>query len=212
MDPKAIVRQGYDKIAGEYARMAPQVKADDRDRYIQLLVEQLPRGASILELGCGSGDPVTRELAKRFAVVGVDISERLLEIARQNVPEATFLQADMAALDLPPGSFDAVAAFYSIPHLPREEQGALLRKIAGWLKPRGLLVASFGPGLPAEHVEENWMGVPMYFGSYDGEASKWLVQASGLEILSSSEHVTDVGGRPATYLWIVACCTHMDSC
>ena len=90
--------------------------------------------------------PATKRLAGRFAVTGVDISERSVELARRNVPEAALVRADMAALDLPPGSIDAVTAFYSITHVPREEHAGLLRRVAAWLRPGGLLVATMGTG------------------------------------------------------------------
>jgi len=204
VDPKEIVRQGYDMIAEEYARQAAEAKAEDRDHYTQLLLDRLPPGSSVLELGCGAGLPVTGALAERFVVTGVDISGQLVELARRNAPAATFLQADMTQLDLLPESYDAVAAFYCIPHVPRREQEPLLRKIQTWLKPGGWLVASFGPGLPEAHVEQDWMGVPMYFSAYDRQTSTQLIEEAGLEILSATEHVVDREGEALAYLWIVA--------
>ena len=53
-------------------------------------------------------------LANRFAVTGVDISEGQLSAARRNVPQATFIHADLGALDFPVASFDGLTAFYAI--------------------------------------------------------------------------------------------------
>lgn len=103
MDPKEIVANGYDRIANRYAEWAPGVRVEERQRYTELLLEGLPEGANVLELGCGSGLPTTRQLAKHFRVTGVDISEQQITFARQNVPEATFDHADMTALNFPPG-------------------------------------------------------------------------------------------------------------
>jgi ubiquinone/menaquinone biosynthesis C-methylase UbiE len=133
MDPKQIVAQGYDTIAERHAEWASHTRTDERERYTAILLNALPPGAHVLELGCGVGLPATQRLAQRFAVTGVDISAQHIALARRNVPAATFVQADMAALDFPPAGFDAVAAFFSIIHVPREEHAALLHAIATWL-------------------------------------------------------------------------------
>ena len=75
----------------------------------------------MLDIGCGAGVPVTQALSGRFAVTGVDISSEMVRQARANVPGATFIHGDITSVDFPDSSFDAVVAFYSIFHLPREE-------------------------------------------------------------------------------------------
>jgi trans-aconitate methyltransferase len=97
MDPKQIVAQGYDAIAERQAEWASRTRADERERYTAVLLNALPPGAQVLELGCGVGVPTTQRLARRFAVTGVNISVQHIALARRNVPTATFVQADMAA-------------------------------------------------------------------------------------------------------------------
>jgi trans-aconitate methyltransferase len=97
MDPKQIVAQGYDAIAERQAEWASRTRADERERYTAVLLNALPPGAQVLELGCGVGVPTTQRLARRFAVTGVNISAQHIALARRNVPTATFVQADMAA-------------------------------------------------------------------------------------------------------------------
>src|SRR5215213_7693533 len=101
-----MVADGYDRIAETYAAFVARSTGDPRDRYTTLLLTQLPVGACVLELGCGGGIPTAALLSERFAVTGVDFSARQIELARHQVPSATFLRADMTALRFPPGSFD----------------------------------------------------------------------------------------------------------
>jgi ubiquinone/menaquinone biosynthesis C-methylase UbiE len=204
MDPKQIVAQGYDAIAERHAEWAGHTRTDERERYTAVLLHALPLGARVLELGCGVGVPTTQCLAQRFAVTGVDISAQHIALARRNVPTATFVQADMAALDFPPASFDAVAAFYSIIHVPREEHPALLHDIAIWLRPSGLLVAAMGSGSTEAAVEPDWLGVPMYFSHFDAVTNQRLVEDAGLRIISAREETADEDGVPVTFLWVVA--------
>lgn len=206
-DPKGVVARGYDTIAETHATWALHTRTDERYRYTEILLDRLPPGARVLELGCGVGVPTTVRLSERFEVTGVDISARHIEFARKNVPDAEFLQGDMTALDFPAGSFDAVAAFYSIIHVPRGEQPALLRSIAGWLRPGGLLVATMGAHAEegdAGTSDDDWLGAPMYWSTFDSATNRRLVGEAGLEILSAVEETEDEDGEQVTFLWVVA--------
>ncbi len=206
MDPKRIVAQGYDHIAEQYSQWTSRNSTEQNDRtyYTSLLLERLPIGAHVLELGCGAGIPTTRTFAERFNVTGVDLSMRQVSLARKNVPNATFLQADMTTLDFQPASFDAIAAFYSIIHVPRSEHPQLLRPITSWLRPGGLFVASMGASSTETGFEQDWLGAPMFWSHFDSETNLRLVEEAGLNILSAMERTADEDGVPVTFLWIVA--------
>lgn len=201
---RRIVEQGYDQVAERHRAWSAGIRQDERQRYTRELLDRLPAGARVLELGCGQGTPTTARLAERFDVTGVDISARQLELARQAVPGATFLHADMASLSFPPASFDGVAAFFSLIHVPRAEHAALLERIAGWLRPGGLLVATMGVRDTPGEVEDDWLGAPMYFSHWDAATNRRLVEQAGLRILSAREETADEDGAPVTFLWIVA--------
>ena len=204
MDPKQIVADGFDRIAETYAAWVERDGIGHRESHLALLEAELPAGARVLDLGCGAGVPIARRLAARFEVTGVDISERQILLARHAVPTATFVHGDMAAQSFPEASFDAVVAFFSIFHLPREEHGALFGRIASWLRPGGYLVASTGARSDPGTVEEDWLGAPMYWSFYSSEKSLELLRASGLEIERADEATGEEDGQPVTFLWIVA--------
>jgi|SRR5579884_533403 len=203
-DPKRIVADGYDRIAERYAAWIGETLQGPRARYVALLRQRLPPAADVLELGCGTGVPTTRELAKRFAVTGVDISARSIALARRRVPGAGFVRADMARLTLPAASIDAVVAFYAITHVPRAEHGSLLREIARWLRPGGLLVATMGAGDDPGTVEADWLGAPMFFSAFDSATNRRLVTDAGLRLLGAEEITEDEDGVPVTFLWVAA--------
>ena len=99
---------------------------------IRGLLERLGDGASVLDVGCGTGVPIARALAARYRVTGVDVSREMVRLARRNVPDGEFICSDVMSVDFEPGGFDAVVALYSIFHLAREEHGALFRRIWCW--------------------------------------------------------------------------------
>jgi SAM-dependent methyltransferase len=205
VDPKDIVARGYDQVAERYQQWPTRLaRAEERQRYTDFIIGQLPARANVLELGCGVGLPTTRNLAQHFQVTGVDLSARHIELARQNVPEATFLQGDMTALAFLPASFDAVVAFYSIIHVPRDEQPKLFRDIFGWLKPGGLFMATMGMEDVPEQILPDFLGAPMYWSHFDSQTNQRLVQEAGLQIVRACEETALDNGGPFTFLWIVA--------
>jgi SAM-dependent methyltransferase len=206
MDPKDIVEQGYDRIGDEYERWsAAKVTDSARERYLGVLFDTLPGGAAVLDLGCGSGALLTRHLAERFYVTGVELSSRMVQLAQCNVPSAIFICADMASVTFPPSNFDGVCAFYSLTHLPREELPPLLHKVTSWLKPGGLFVASMSSGEDPGGVEDDWVGgVPMYFTGYAAEKNEELVEDAGPRVVSARGEVVREEGEAVTFLWVVA--------
>lgn len=121
----------------------------------------------MLDLGCGTGIPAARVLAARFRVTGVDVSTTQLRRARRLVPRAQFLRADLAEVDFPPGSFEAVLALYSLIHVPREEHRPVFRRVSRWLTPGGWFLVLVGEER-YEGREPKWLGsdVPMRWSHY----------------------------------------------
>jgi len=203
MDPKHVIAQGYDHIVQRYSDWGRNVRAEERARYTTLLLESLHEHADVLELGCGAGIPTTQQLAQRFSVTGVDISEQSILLAQKNVPTARFIKSDMSELSFPAESFDAVAAFYSIIHVPRAEHRSLLESILTWLRPNGLLVVTMGAVSEEAKFKQDWLGAPMYWSHFDAPTNRALVQAVGFRIVSANEETADENGKPITFLWIV---------
>jgi SAM-dependent methyltransferase len=204
LPPKQVVEKGYDRIAERHLEWAQTTRAEERIRYTAVLLDELPAGAAVLDLGCGAGVPTTLALARRFEVTGVDISERQVALARENVPEARFVHADATQLDFPPASFDAVAAFYSLIHVPRQEQPKLMQAIASWLRPGGLLVAAMGTHSVQADVAEDFLGAPMYWSSFDSQTNERLIEESGLHVISAREETAMEFDEPVTFLWVIA--------
>ena len=201
--PKQIVRKGYDAIAERY--LAWSRDSAPRRHYLEKLLAQLENGERVLELGCGAGLPATKALSERAAVTGVDLSPKQIALAKANVPTAEFLCAEITALDFAPGTFDAVAAFYAVTHIPREEHAALFARIAQWLKPGGIFVATLGAVDLEDCFEEDWLGAPNFFSHYGADTNLALLKAAGFEILEHEVAAQDLEGEMhIAFLWVVA--------
>lgn len=167
---KKMVESGYDEVAHEYAKLEGEVEWP-RMKWLRKLLQRLEPGASVLDLGCGSGDPADIEIARDHHVTGVDISHTQIELARQNVPQGTFIHADAGSVEFPTACFDAVISFYTMEHLPRSEHASLLRRIQQWLKLNGIFLLSIEAG-EYEDVVDDWLGVPMFISFFDPETIK----------------------------------------
>jgi ubiquinone/menaquinone biosynthesis C-methylase UbiE len=201
---KRVVETGYDRMAERYLA-SKDAEDPTMLAVLEELARELPPGAAVLDLGCGAGVPVTRWLARRFTVTGVDISARQLELARQHVPAATFLKADMTELSFAPDTFDAVVAFHSIIHVPRAEHSALLGKIHRWLKPGGGFLATwaFDEWEGEESDWEGW-GAPMRWSHHDGETSLELLRNAGFAIERAEARTTKGTCGDESWLWVLA--------
>jgi SAM-dependent methyltransferase len=204
IDARRIVADGYDAIAERYYAWSDARPSATRRRWLARALELIPPGADVLELGCGGGVPMTRALAAGRRVTGVDISARQIELARAAVPEATFIHADMTALDLPPAGFDAVVAFYSLTHVPRTDVPGLLDAVHGWLRPGGLFIASMGAQDAPDEVEEDWLGAPMFFSHYGAKKNRAIVRHAGLELEEGIVEAEPEDRHDALFLWVVA--------
>lgn len=96
------------------------------------------KGGRVLDVGCGSGIPVASYfVGLGCEVKGIDISGRMIELARRNVPGAEFEKADMLEVAYPPASFDLIVSFYCIFHVRKDMQNGVFEKFFRWLKPGG---------------------------------------------------------------------------
>jgi SAM-dependent methyltransferase len=193
-------------------------KVDDplRKEYLGHLVAHLQSNgndtAKVLELGCGAGVPATKYLLdverSLFSITGNDISTSQLDLARSNLAQyadrLTLMEGDMLALSFPAATFDAVTGFYSIIHLPREEQTQLMSKIMEWLKPGGYFLANFSiRDLPILE-EDKWLGHEkgwMFWSSWGEAKSVEMVENVGLKVsVKGVRQAVD----DTTFVWMLA--------
>ena len=195
------VKEGYEKgdYEGDY-RESRELQ-DKEVELFQEVFDRIPRGGSILDLGCGTGLPFDRYLAENgYDVTGVDIAEKHVRMARENVPDAEFLQGDFFDLDFEENSFDAIVSFYAIFHIPREEHQELFEKINYWLKDDGVILVTMGPGEMDQHEDEIG-GQEMVWSSYSKKKNKEIIEEAGFNIL---EAYTEDWRQDEQHFWILA--------
>ncbi|WGD44596.1 class I SAM-dependent methyltransferase [Streptomyces cathayae] len=148
------------------------------------LLERLPPGSRVLDVGSGTGRPTAATLtAAGHRVLGVDVSPVMVEIASRQVPEAEFRCGDIRGLPLEDGSLDAVCVYFALLQMSRAEQADLVRRLALVLRPGGLFALATVP-LDVEGFDGVFMGQGVRVTSFAAQAVTALVREAGLTVLS----------------------------
>jgi 2-polyprenyl-3-methyl-5-hydroxy-6-metoxy-1,4-benzoquinol methylase len=124
-------------------------------------ISLLPKGATILDIGCGAGMKSKYLSDKGFKVTGMDFSEKMIEIAKREVLGVDFFVGDVYELDSYEKKFDAVFAQAVLLHIPREKVMEVLQKFKNRLNPNGTLylaVKEIKNGVDSEVRRENDYG------------------------------------------------------
>jgi ubiquinone/menaquinone biosynthesis C-methylase UbiE len=193
-DKEELVRTGYDRMAGTYQDTRHLF---DNKHELEAFIALLPRDATVVDLGCGAGVPVTKLLVDSgFIVTGVDFSESMLTLATKNVPEAHFIKQNMTDLAFKDNAFNGLTACYSIIHVPREKHATLFHTFHRVLKPNGILLISMGS--TGWEGTEDLHGTKMFWSHYDPKKTVQILTDAGFQILWD-KHVVDA---EETHDWI----------
>jgi cyclopropane fatty-acyl-phospholipid synthase-like methyltransferase len=175
-----IVRDGYARIAATYAAQRDQYKSL---KHLERFADLVPAGSTILDVGCGAGKPVDEYLIGRgSAVHGLDLSEQMIDLARSNVPAATYEVRDMSSLQVGDYRVGGIVSMYAIFHIPRERHGQLLKRFASFMPEGGALLITMGSG-DWEGVEDDFHGAEMFWSHYGPETNRKLVEQAGFQVV-----------------------------
>ena len=154
--------------------------------WLDAIVSELDSGDIILDIGCGNGRVVKHFIDRGFRCVGVDISEKMLELARKHVPKGKFYRKDFTKLMFKPNSFDAVVSTFALNHIPKSEFKKVMKSCRIFLKKDGLLVLGMVKGND-EGLFDGFYGKKMtlYGAGYTKKELLGILRPIGFEILKS---------------------------
>jgi predicted TPR repeat methyltransferase len=174
--------------------------AFDRDRgrqlmeakYLDALLSRLaPNARRVLDVGCGTGEPIARYLIDNGCeVTGVDGASAMIAICADRFPAMTWLAGDMRSLALGE-RYDAIVAWDSFFHLTVEAQRDMFAVFREHAAPRALLLFTSGP----EHGEAigEIYGERLYHASLAADEYRALLDANGFDVLVHAVNDPDCG-------------------
>jgi len=150
-------------------------------KWLSRFEEFLPQEATILDVGCGSGEPIAHYFIQNgHHLTGIDYAESMIKLAKKRFPDNQWHLVDMRNLDLPQ-QYDGIIGWHSFFHLTPEEQRSTLVRFAGHLKAGGVLMVTVGTeeGEVVGHVA----GERVYHSSLAPEAYRQILNDLGMEII-----------------------------
>lgn len=186
-----------DRIVGLYERHAhafDRIRGRDlfEKHWLDRFTASLPTGGTVLDIGCGSGEPMAAELISRgFRLTGIDSAATLIGLCRARFPEHHWYIGDMRHLTLGV-RFDALLAWHSFFHLTGQEQRAMFVRFAAHAEKGAMLMFTSGPG-EGEAIG-TFEGEPLYHASLAPEAYRRLLEGNGFELVAHVPEDPSCGG------------------
>lgn len=174
----ARTREVYESNAGAFD--AARSRALSERAWLDRMCADCPPGAAVLDLGCGTGEPVAGYLADAgFRVTGLDFAGAMIDIARARRPDGDWRLGDMRELNLE-RRFCAIVSWGSFFHLTPDQQRAALPVIARHLEPGGRLLLTVGPS--AGETTGTVAGQTVYHASLAPGEYRRILESCGLRI------------------------------
>ena len=159
------------------------------DRFCALI----PPGGSVLDIGCGAGEPIARYVSEHgYAVTGIDSSPAMITKFRARLPGEQALVSDMRTLSL--GQlFHGILAWDSFFHLNHEDQRGMFPIFRAHAAPRAGLMFTSGPayGEAIGRLE----GERLYHASFDAAEYRNLLEDAGFAVIATIAEDQTCGGR-----------------
>ncbi|MFJ8717668.1 class I SAM-dependent methyltransferase [Streptomyces violaceus] len=138
----AAVRESYDTVAADYARLVKEPsELDPVSRAMLAAFAEVVRPLGpVADLGCGPGKVTAHLAALGAQVFGVDVSPRMIELARAAYPELRFTVGSMTALEIGGGELGGILAYYTTHHTPPQWLPIVFAEFHRTLAPGGRLM------------------------------------------------------------------------
>jgi SAM-dependent methyltransferase len=161
--------------------------------WLERFCSLIPTNGSVLDIGCGFGEPIARHLVEcGYAVIGVDSSEAMIAMFRTRLPTQEAFVSDMRVLSLG-RAFDGILAWDSFFHLNFEDQKRMFPILRAHAAPRAALMFTSGPS----HGESigRLEGEPLYHASFDAAEYRRLLDSQGFDVVATVAEDQTCGRR-----------------
>jgi SAM-dependent methyltransferase len=182
------IRVSYDEVATSYAELLRNGLDDEPYlRAALALFAELVRdsgGGPVADLGCGPGHITAHLQQLGVSAFGIDLSPKMIDVARHSYPGLRFETGSMTDLRLADGSVAGLLSFWSLVHTPDDELPAIFAHFRRVLRPGGPLLAGFHAGEGSRLKTEGYGGHPMKVYVHrrqPGQVAAWL-DAAGLTV------------------------------
>lgn len=159
--------------------------------YLNLIVKSVPAGGLVLDLSCGTGEPIAQFfIEKGFKIAGVDGSKKMIDLCKRRFPSEKWIVSDMREINLKQ-QFDVILAWHSFFHLDHDSQRKMFKIFDAHIKPGGVLAFTSG-----EEESEVWSdngGQQLYHASLSTNEYEKLLNENSFKVLLHKVRDPDCG-------------------
>lgn len=185
------VSSGYEEIAEWFD--ANRTRNLMEREYLSIILERAKARGTVLDLGCGSGEPLAKYfIGHGFKVTGIDIAPKMIGMCKERFPDHTWTVGDIRNFSLN-RTFDVILAFDSFFHLQPEAQRKMFPLFRDHAADGALLLFNSGP--KHGEVYGTMEGIDFYHASLDTEEYRTLLNSHGFEVLVHKIEDPAVGDR-----------------
>lgn len=199
---KNRVYESYDKICNwfEEHRDKSLMEVD----YLELMLQLIPNSADILDLGCGTGQPIAEFFIKKgYKITGIDGSTEMINLCKKRFPKEEWIVSNMLTINLNK-RFDLILAWHSFFHLTHDAQRSMFKVFKKHIKPSGIL--AFTSGTEHGEVWSDNGGENLYHASLSSEEYEQLLAKTSFNVITHK--IQDPNCGDAT-IWIVQNCENI---
>jgi SAM-dependent methyltransferase len=181
----------YERHARDWAARRSRLAIEKT--WLDRLCGLLPTGGAVLDLGCGSGEPIGRRLLEQgYRVTGIDAAPSMIALCRERLSAGDWRVADMRELELGT-AYDGLIAWDSFFHLDHDDQRRMFPVFRRHAAGGAALLFTSGPW----HGEAvgSYQGEPLYHASLAESEYRTLLAANGFEVVAYVAEDPDCGGR-----------------
>ena len=195
-------RESYDSIASQWDTARSKFSGREIE-YLEAFLDGLTVPSGILDLGCGTGRPISESLLERgHRVTGVDQSAGMLELARTRLPAGAWIESRIEDFESAE-PYDGIVCWDALFHIERSSHEDLIHRMAGMLVGGGRLMLSFG-GSDHPAFTDTMYGETFFYDSHPPELELEILRSSGFELVISEFTSVPDGGRDKGRYVVVA--------
>ena len=198
-----IVKDSYENNYYHFAyRKYRKLTCFEREALEYFLAILNVRSPHILDLGCGTGVPYGQFLIKKKCIItGIDCSEKHLNMALSNIPQANLICADLLNCEFP-SVFNGAIMLYSLFHVPRIFHMKVLKKIYRHLSKEGKILLNVREGdSDGVKYKEDFCGKPMCWSHYSYKAFKVMADSVGYKVETLGDEINF--GSSESHIWLI---------
>ena len=205
----------FDDLKNTYNKIAEDWHEDHQDdtwwqEGTDEFVKQIGSGARVLDVGCAGGVKSKYLISKGMNVLGIDFAEKLIDIAKKEVPEGEFRVLDIHDIDTLEEKFDGIFIQAVLLHIPKKEAPEIIKKAVTKLNPNGHLYIAVKEkiegGMDEEIKKDNDYGYEYerFFSYFTIEELREYLKDAGLKVIYEDINPPSRTARKSNWVQIIA--------